>query len=798
MGEIFTPYSKTIKKLFEGSTYYQVPQYQRPYSWESEHVEELWEDLYNSYESGEAEYFLGSIILSKNNSGKYLDVIDGQQRLTTLMILFCALRDLYYNKLEDTVKKNMILGRIKDIESGNDRLKLKTQAKDQNEFEQEVLNSIKFDKKLTKSDLKENNFLNAAFIFKEKIDQIIERDPKIIEEFTEYLLEKVSVVTIECSNQSFAIKLFQVLNNRGMDLNPADLIKSYLMGELKEEDYSSFEADWNNFENKAKDLEENLTRLFTYYEYYLLASNPKKEIYEELERKFKHMGPKEIIHEFKRIVKIFDEIKNKNSKDLFGLQYLRHDVYWKSILISAKLKEWDKDDFDKLVHSLKRFYYLYWIGNYTTTKIKQTSFNIISWIKKGENVEFIYKELDKKINDDKVILEVKKSLKNNAYNTPWFKPLLMLIEYRQIDDSNLRLFDLDKTVHLEHILPQAYKKVDYWTERFSNEEGDKLVNTIGNLTLLSGRKNIEASNRPFPDKLKTYAGIHKKEGITGFLVTQRIYNNCKEKEEWTKEKINERRSWILNEVEELLDVDFDQEIEEIEEKIIKESGEDLFKLLQEKVIEFSPDVNIEEKKHYIAFKISQNNFLAIKKQMFRLKLYLGGENLNDPKKLISDVSNIGHHGTGKNLVIFDNKDKLDDILGLIKQSYEEVKKNGILQKDSYQDMGEDYVKSKMDEETYKLLQELRKQLGEITNFEEEIKKYYLGFRNSDYYFGAARWRQKYLRFVINGFIKGDLVEDNNLEYDPGSKELIISIHSKEDIKKYLNLIKYSDRFKESK
>ncbi len=196
MGEIFTPYSKTIKKLFEGSTFYQVPPYQRPYSWESEQIEDLWDDLYSSFESDEEEYFLGSIILSKNKDGKYLDVIDGQQRLTTLMILFCTLRDLYYDKLDNSVKKNMILGRIKDIESENNRLILKTQARDQNDFEQEVLNSINFDRKLTKANLKENKFLNTAFIFKEKIDYLKEKDPILIEKFTEYLLDIVSMVTI--------------------------------------------------------------------------------------------------------------------------------------------------------------------------------------------------------------------------------------------------------------------------------------------------------------------------------------------------------------------------------------------------------------------------------------------------------------------------------------------------------------------------------------------------------------------------------------------------------------------------
>jgi uncharacterized protein with ParB-like and HNH nuclease domain/predicted transport protein len=674
MTDIFKPDSKTIRKLFEGSTYYQVPQYQRPYSWENEHIEELWDDLYNSFESNEIEYFLGSIILSKNANGRYLDVIDGQQRLTTLMIIFCVLRDLHYNKLEDSKERNKILGRIKDIESGSDRLKLRTQAKDQNEFEQEILNSIDFDKKLSKAELKKNKFLNTAFIFKEKIDHLKEKNPDMIEKFVEYLLDRVSVITIECSNQSFAIKLFQVLNNRGMDLSPADLIKSYLMGELNEEDYSAFEADWNFFESKSKDLDEDLTRLFTYYEYYLLASNPKKELYEELERKFKYMKPKEVIHEFKKIIRIFDDIKNENSKDLFALEYLRHDVYWKPILISARLKEWNKDDFGKLANTLKKFYYLYWIGGYTTSKIKQTSFNIIGWIKEGKNVDFISEELDKKINEDKVILDVIKNLKNNVYDTPWFKPVLMLIEYRQIDDSNLRLFDLDKTVHLEHILPQAYSKIDYWTERFSHEVGDKLVNTIGNLTLLSGRKNIQASYRPFPDKLERYSGENK-DGLTGFRITQKIYDSSREDKEWNEDKIEERKDWILSEIEKLFEINFNEsEIEEKEDFIVRESEQKLFDELKNKVLTLGNDVKFEEKKHYIAFKVNDKNFLSVKIQRNRLKLYLSGNLFEDPENLLSDVSDIGHHGTGHNATFLDSLDKIDYIFGLIKQAYENVKR----------------------------------------------------------------------------------------------------------------------------
>ena len=142
MADIFTPQSKTIQELFDGGNYYQVPSYQRPYSWDTEQVDDLWEDVYSAFDNDEEEYFLGSIILTKNGDNKYLDVVDGQQRLTTLMILFCVLRDLYYSKHKDITKKNRIEGRIKNLENGYERLKLRTQTQNQNQFEQEILNGI--------------------------------------------------------------------------------------------------------------------------------------------------------------------------------------------------------------------------------------------------------------------------------------------------------------------------------------------------------------------------------------------------------------------------------------------------------------------------------------------------------------------------------------------------------------------------------------------------------------------------------------------------------------------------------
>ncbi|MPN05739.1 hypothetical protein SDC9_152992 [bioreactor metagenome] len=96
---MFTPHSLMIQQIFgDSNALYQIPRYQRPYRWIDDQVEKLWDDLYEAFQEGTENYFLGSIILAADNiKSAYYDVVDGQQRLTTLTILLCVIRDLFPN-----------------------------------------------------------------------------------------------------------------------------------------------------------------------------------------------------------------------------------------------------------------------------------------------------------------------------------------------------------------------------------------------------------------------------------------------------------------------------------------------------------------------------------------------------------------------------------------------------------------------------------------------------------------------------------------------------------------------------
>lgn len=543
--EIFKPESRTILQIFsDTNAYYQMPNYQRPYSWEDEQVEQLWDDLITAFEnhqddpSSNPNYFLGSIILVPN--GDRFDVVDGQQRLTTLTILFCTIRDCFAEFANKRKVEHCIVDRINDI----GRLKLTTHAGTQNEFEQTIVKKIQWPTKFSKKEKIANKYMNSALIFRSKLESLSNSD---LDQFLEYIFNKVRMITIECTTQSFAIRLFQVLNARGLDLTPADLIKSYLLQKLPADQHTQFMANWQYIENVAKQCNEDLTKLFNYYLYFLLGDNPKKGLYEEFEAQIRHRNSNEVIFEVKHFVDSYRSVLDSKYKSVLSLQYLKHELYWKSILTTAKHLGFE--DFDDLALVLERYFYSYWIAGFTSAKIKQTSFNVLKALKNKKSMRDILIEIEAKLAEDKVADRLRTSLTEDAFGESWVKPVLIRIEYNQVDDSNaLNFIEIDRNIHVEHILPQGNRNIDYWRSLYTDLEAKELVHKLANLTLLSGKKNLDASNRSFPDKLAVYAGKGI-DGITGFRMTQHVHDKYKR---WDRSELDSRSRWLFAELEKWL------------------------------------------------------------------------------------------------------------------------------------------------------------------------------------------------------------------------------------------------------
>ena len=595
MEQPFKPLSLSIKELFTNAdSKYKIPQYQRPYKWEGDQVFQLWDDIFDAYENKEKNYFLGSIITAKprdNENSSYVDVVDGQQRLTTLTILLCVVRDMFPNLNADNEKDNavkpmMIQHSISEF-GQNERLKLNTHAQHQSDFEKLILKgdtgvlAKPYKYQIRTDEEPKFKFVNTAVIFREKLQEIGEEEAG---EFINFLFNQVQIIRIDCTDRQFAIKLFQVLNDRGMDLSAADLIKSFLLEKLykkyKEDPDSSklkeekFIADWREMEQTIKKCDINMNDLFIIYEYYLLASNPKKSLYDELQDIFDDKDPNEVIEDIKVFAHTYlNEILEKDDKILYSFRYIRWSMYWKCIVMTAIHTGYQH--YEEVITELRRFYYLYWIGGKTLSQIKQSSFNLIKWIKEKKSIDYIKEELDKKLESDQILDLVVRNLTSERIATePWIKPLLLMMEYNVTDDSKLSFIPLSKEVHLEHILPVKFEKFEEW-KHFSTEVASQWLNSAGNLTLLGGAKNIEASNNPFDIKMGVYKGKgkydSKNDKITAFLITQSIVQDYEQgvyEGQWNLDAIHSRWKWFFTETEELLDIDLTEEKEALKPELV--------------------------------------------------------------------------------------------------------------------------------------------------------------------------------------------------------------------------------------
>ena len=557
MEESFKPLSVSVSQLFgDTKTLYRIPQYQRPYKWVNEQVEQLWDDIFEAYESSIDNYFLGSIITARaSDETGYIDVVDGQQRLTTLMILFCVLRDNFpdINKEDNQNLLTIDIVAIKNAITLNDkfdRLRLFTHLNHQSEFSTTILEegATKEIESFFKYQLKNDQepiykFRNTATIFKNKLSALKEKERG---NFVNYLFNKVQLIRIDCSNRDFAIKLFQVLNDRGMDLTAADLIKSYLIGELnfqlKNEidllkiNEERFMSDWHTMEEIIKNSDINLSELFTMYEYYSLANNPRKSLTEELQELFKNKDPNKVISEIKDFARVYDKkVANSDSKIIYSLRYIRWTMYWKTIVLTAFIEKYKF--IDELFFELRRFYYLYWIAGKTLSQVKQISFNTIKAIKDGKDIDYIKEIFSNKIEKEKIISLVKENIKAKEVDEEvWIKPLLIMIEYEMTDTSVSNFIKLDKDLQLEHILPKKYMQYSEW-DYINDKVAGTWLRSVGNFTLLNGKKNVEAGNSPFSKKMEVYS-YGKTGNTTAFRISQHIlddYNNNKFNKEWNED-----------------------------------------------------------------------------------------------------------------------------------------------------------------------------------------------------------------------------------------------------------------------
>lgn len=533
--------------LADKTRYYSIPDYQRPYAWDKENVDNLLGDIFDAYIRNEKQYFCGTVVLLKGQSKKdRYSIIDGQQRTTTFVIIAAVLYNFFGDKLSEDAKENVLYSLKKPhSEEGGDKLKIQTDTNDSIIFSQQIVKRLELDKNSSSAYIK-----NAGYI-KEFIELKLQEGIDL-DDFVAYLYENVCLAKIVCSNEDTAINIFNVLNDRGLPLSPIDILKSRLMIDLDEESRKIFKKTWDNILSKLSESSLEINELLSAFTYFLIAKNPTLRADKEVLNYYKNLYPNkldslEIIKDLSDFTDAYIAVVNSKNRYVYLLHNLRSRIYWVSILSTAKFL--NIDYFDRLANLLVAYYYKSWIAGGSNTRIKNPSFNMIAALKNNKGLNAI-KDIAKKSLDrfnSEELFNSELRMENAYEQADWIKPVLIM--YDNFISENPKLVISGKNITLEHILPKSTGGTS-WQKCFTQEEILRYKNSMANLLLLSQRKNSQASNMDFAKKCYIYLN---KDGVaSSFPSTLEVIKNTKE---WNASEILARENKIINKLKEKLDID---------------------------------------------------------------------------------------------------------------------------------------------------------------------------------------------------------------------------------------------------
>ena len=513
---------------------YIIPDYQRPYAWDEDSCQTLWDDIFSfaipdndatKFDSND-EYFLGSIVTFENDK-KQQEVIDGQQRLTTFMLLLRAFYDRF-TKMQDQGSKDFserIASCIwKTDEMGKpdkDHLKIDSVVatdKDKEEFLSILRTGIVTDNQTSR-------YANNFRFFLKKVDEFINSFPTFAKNLPARILNNCILMPIEAESQDTALRIFSTLNDRGLPLSDSDIFKAQFYQYYKqksEDDRNEFIKDWKKLEETCEKIFHPITGtpmddLFTRYMYFIRAKrdNNKSSTTESLRRfyerdKYSVLKQDDTFENLKDLAQFWEDITDQNRerfseevlKKLFILNYAPNSMwnYFISVYYLANRTEdgkLDDEDFKMFLDRTIAFIWGYAIMHPGVNALRTPIFAEMLNIVNLNEVTFSDFKFDKEQTRSAILIY---DFKNGRPITKSMLALRMMLNKEQSYPKLSQQFDI------EHIYPR---------KRQENEKGlsnDRQIDLLGNKSLLEKRINIRASDYKFEDKIKYYQGFDNSRG----------------------------------------------------------------------------------------------------------------------------------------------------------------------------------------------------------------------------------------------------------------------------------------------
>jgi len=499
-----------------------IPDYQRPYSWTSDQINTLFKDIweFTCNEGGtdkEGTYFLGSIVFYENKNGEQ-EIIDGQQRITSIFLLLRAIYTKlskpkekteeaknFINKIEPLIwKTNKLTGKV---EYSSILLNSKVISETENEVLKKILETGEVNEKL------EDNYSKNYNQILELIEEKSVENALMIYQFIYALLNQVIILPITADSQETALTIFSTLNDRGLPLSDADIFKAKIYNHLQsKEEKKEFIEKWKELEENTQNISENIQKLFYYYMFYLRAlENDRNTTTPGLRKyystnKFERLLENNVLDELKKILNIWEIIvnstqfieneswsENKDILKVLNILTSYPNEFWKYPVIVYYLVHKDNKDFEEKFLKFLRKLYVELLKKYiespTINAVKSNILKLNAEIIKSDKPVFDFKSLSED--------EIKEKIKIPHRNA--VRMLLKTLAY----DYDIQDELLPEKWEIEHILPVK------WENSYDLRENEKIakekIEHLGNKTPFEKKLNIIATNNYFSKKKLSYS-----------------------------------------------------------------------------------------------------------------------------------------------------------------------------------------------------------------------------------------------------------------------------------------------------
>lgn len=523
---------QTILRLFsDKKSDFLIPDYQRPYAWGEQECQTLWDDIFAfaipendaTRFNNDDEYFLGPIVTFKNDEGK-LEIIDGQQRLTTLMLLMRA----FYSRF----------GNMKDANSITTRDNIAKCIWKTDEFDNPDMDKLKIDSEVSSDDDKEEflSILKSGVVLKDqkskyalvyrffqnKIDEFLQEYPSFFSYLPIRILKNCILLPIEAESQDTALRIFSTLNDRGKPLADTDIFKAQLYKVYSDKGQKDqFISRWKDLEATCEEIFVSpsgspMDELFTRYMYYERAKQGIRLTTTEALRKFYEKDKYAILKRdetlenledlaifWKRVESQDDTVFSERVLKKLAVLFYAPNSMWTYMVSTFFLKNRDENDrlddseFYKFLDKITAFIWAYAVMRPGVNALRTPVYPALIDIVNGKDVTFSDYLFDQ--------AALQNMFENYEFTNQRPITKSMLAWWAYTDDAQ-ELLSNDAVFEIEHIFPKQRQINDKSLKDKGNLE------SIGNKVLLEKGINIRASDYRFADKKKYYKGFTNDNG----------------------------------------------------------------------------------------------------------------------------------------------------------------------------------------------------------------------------------------------------------------------------------------------